>query len=134
MKTSCYGKRIILSEALGFCGLFLLLWVDEIYDLPHLFMGAPATPVNYQEALFESLLVLILGLTVIIYTIRSMDHVRLLKGLLPICCACKKIRDDKGYWMQIESYLRNHSEADFSHCICPECAKKLYPEYDLNEP
>jgi PAS domain S-box-containing protein len=47
----------------------------------------------------------------------------------PICSNCKKIRDDKGYWSQIESYIAKHSEADFTHSICPECAKKLYPEF-----
>ena len=52
-----------------------------------------------------------------------------LNGLLPICAHCKKIRDDKGYWKQIESYISEHSEAEFSHGICPECAKKLYPEF-----
>jgi len=49
-----------------------------------------------------------------------------LKGLLPICANCKKIRDDKGYWNQIESYIQEHSEAEFSHGICPECAENLY--------
>ncbi len=58
----------------------------------------------------------------------TLSHVRLLSGLLPICASCKSIRDDKGYWKQIESYIRDHSEAEFSHGICPECAKKLYPE------
>jgi PAS domain S-box-containing protein len=51
-----------------------------------------------------------------------------LRGLLPICSVCKNIRDDKGYWNQIEVYIRDHSDAEFSHSICPECAKKLYPE------
>ena len=55
--------------------------------------------------------------------------VKTLSGLLPICANCKKIRDDKGYWNQIESYIAKHSEVDFSHSICPECAKKLYPEF-----
>ena len=55
--------------------------------------------------------------------------VKTLSGLLPICSSCKKIRDDKGYWNQIETYIRNHSEAEFSHSICDECAKKLYPDY-----
>jgi hypothetical protein len=49
--------------------------------------------------------------------------------LLPICASCKKIRDDNGYWTQIEGYVRDHSEAEFSHGLCPECAEKLYPEY-----
>jgi PAS domain S-box-containing protein len=56
--------------------------------------------------------------------------VKLLSGFLPICASCKKIRDDKGYWQQIESYIKNHSEAQFSHSICPECIKKYYPKLE----
>ena len=63
---------------------------------------------------------------------KSLNEVKTLKGLLPICASCKKIRDDKGYWNQIESYMRKHFDAEFSHSICPECAKKLYPDFDLN--
>ena len=58
----------------------------------------------------------------------AIDEIKTLKGIIPICASCKKIRDDKGYWSQIELYIKNHTEADFSHSICPECAKKLYPE------
>lgn len=58
----------------------------------------------------------------------ALDNVKQLSGLLPICASCKKIRDDNGYWNQIESYIRDHSEAEFSHGLCPDCAKKLYPE------
>ena len=58
----------------------------------------------------------------------AMARVKVLSGLLPICSSCKKIRDDRGYWNQIESFVRKHSEAEFSHGICPDCAKKLYPE------
>ena len=58
----------------------------------------------------------------------ALSEVKTLSGLLPICASCKKIRDDHGYWNQIESYIRDHSEVEFSHSICPECAKKLYPE------
>jgi hypothetical protein len=54
--------------------------------------------------------------------------IKTLRGLLPICTTCKKIRDDKGYWNQIESYIREHSEAEFTHSMCPICAKKFYPE------
>ena len=59
----------------------------------------------------------------------SLAKVKLLSGLLPICASCKKIRDDKGYWNQVETYLIEHSEATFTHGICPECGEKLYPEY-----
>jgi DNA-binding response OmpR family regulator len=58
----------------------------------------------------------------------ALSEVKTLSGLLPICSSCKKIRDDKGYWSQIESYIKKHSMAEFTHSICPECAKKLYPE------
>ena len=58
----------------------------------------------------------------------ALSEVKTLSGLLPICASCKKIRDDHGYWNQIESYIRDHSKVEFSHSICPECAKKLYPE------
>jgi PleD family two-component response regulator len=57
----------------------------------------------------------------------ALAKVKTLSGLLPICSSCKKIRDDKGYWNQIESYIRERSEADFTHGICPKCAKMLYP-------
>jgi PAS domain S-box-containing protein len=58
----------------------------------------------------------------------SLEKVKLLSGFLPICASCKKVRDDKGYWSQIESYISDHSEAEFSHGICPECEKKYYDE------
>jgi hypothetical protein len=58
----------------------------------------------------------------------AMEDLKILRGFLPICASCKKIRNDEGYWTQIEAYIRDHSEADFTHGICPDCAKKLYPE------
>lgn len=63
----------------------------------------------------------------------ALAQVKTLKGLLPICAHCKKIRDDEGYWQQIEKYIRDRSEAEFSHGICPECAKKHYPEFYHND-
>ncbi len=64
---------------------------------------------------------------------KAMSEIKTLSGLLPICSHCKKIRDDKGYWNQIESYIHEHSEAEFSHSICQECAKKHYPDFDIYE-
>lgn len=61
----------------------------------------------------------------------ALHKVKTLSGFLPICTSCKKIRDDNGYWNQIESYIQTHSDADFSHGICPDCAKKFYPDIDL---
>ena len=56
------------------------------------------------------------------------SRLKVLSGLLPICCKCKKIRDDKGYWNKLEIYISSHSEADFTHGICPDCAHELYPD------
>ena len=61
--------------------------------------------------------------------VQAMEQVKRLSGMLPICSACKKVRDDKGYWRQIESYVQEHSEAEFTHGICPGCMRDLYPEY-----
>lgn len=60
----------------------------------------------------------------------ALDSVKRLGGLIPICASCKKIRDDKGYWTQVEQYISEHSEAEFSHGICPSCAQKLYGHVD----
>ena len=58
----------------------------------------------------------------------SLSKVKLLSGMLPICASCKRIRDDRGEWSQVESYIKERSEASFSHGLCPECVEKLYPE------
>lgn len=63
----------------------------------------------------------------------ALDKIHTLRGLLPICSVCKKVRDDKGYWSQIESYVQSHSEAEFSHGICPDCAASMYPGIDLSD-
>ncbi len=57
---------------------------------------------------------------------KALNEVKVLRGLIPICAKCKQIRDDQGYWRQIEVYLRDHSEAEFSHGLCPKCAHELY--------
>jgi len=64
---------------------------------------------------------------------RAREEIKTLRGIIPICSSCKKIRDDKGYWQQVDAYLHSHTEALFSHGICPECAEVLYPWYDPQE-
>ncbi len=61
---------------------------------------------------------------------KAFDEIRTLRGIVPICAKCKQIRDDKGFWSQVEVYVRDHTEAEFSHGICPDCAKELYPEFE----
>jgi hypothetical protein len=61
----------------------------------------------------------------------ALSEVKTLSGLLPICSICKNIRDDKGYWNKLEAYMHQHANVRFSHGICPDCAKKHYPEIDF---
>ena len=63
----------------------------------------------------------------------ALANVKTLRGLVPICASCKKIRDDQGFWQQLETFVQRHSEAQFSHGICPECVKKWYPDIHLDE-
>ncbi len=65
---------------------------------------------------------------------KALNEVKTLRGLIPICANCKKIRDDKGFWTQVESYIQAHSDATFSHGLCPECFEKLYPEISKKIP
>jgi len=62
----------------------------------------------------------------------TLAHIKVLKGLLPICASCKKIRDDRGYWQLVETYIQQRSEAEFTHGICPDCMKRLYPDYAVS--
>jgi uncharacterized protein YhdP len=59
---------------------------------------------------------------------RAMANIRTLRGLVPICAACKKIRDDAGYWHQVEAYVHAHTEAEFTHGLCPECSPQYFPQ------
>ena len=61
----------------------------------------------------------------------ALKEIKTLRGILPLCSFCKKIRDDKGYWEQVDVYIHKHLQADISHGICPECAKEHYPDLDV---
>jgi hypothetical protein len=61
---------------------------------------------------------------------QALAKVKTLSGMLPICASCKKIRNDEGYWQSVEVYIRDHSEAEFTHGLCPDCIKKLYPDLE----
>lgn len=92
---------------------------------------------KYQKEIIFLCLLLICVLLFIVKIIHlndslktALSEVKTLQGFLPICASCKKIRDDSGYWNRIETYIRNHSEAEFSHSICPSCAQKLMDEFE----
>lgn len=98
--------KVISNRGLALCAIWVTAWLG---------LQRKASVQNREKALRERA--------------KSLEDVRILRGLLPICASCKRIRDDQGYWTQIEGYIKAHSEADFSHGICPQCAKKLYPEF-----
>ncbi|SMC61224.1 CheY chemotaxis protein or a CheY-like REC (receiver) domain [Desulfocicer vacuolatum DSM 3385] len=64
---------------------------------------------------------------------QALDEIKMLRGIIPICSNCKKIRDDDGCWRRFEAYIQKYSEAQFSHSICPDCARKLYPDFHLDD-
>ena len=125
MTKSQFSKKIIIADLIGFILVIMILWLDELLDLPHRFLGAPATPMNFMESIFETLIVLVLAALVIFSTSTLLKKIKHLEGILPVCSFCKKIRSDNR-WIPIDSYIRDRSEADFSHSICPECAAEHY--------
>ncbi len=125
MTKAQFSKRIIVSELLGFLIVIVILWLDELLDLPHRLLGAPATPVNFMESIFETTIVLVLAFLVTFLTRTLLKRIRHLEGILPVCSFCKKIRADNR-WIPIDKYIRDHSEADFSHSVCPQCAAEHY--------
>jgi hypothetical protein len=118
-------RNIIRYELCGFSLIIGLLWMDEIFDLPALLLRADPTPVNIPESVLETLLVVIVALLTVVLTSNLLQN--RLKGLLTVCSGCKRVRDERGDWIQMEGYISDHTSADFSHGICPECKDRLYP-------
>lgn len=127
-ETRFISKQVIAYEFIVIASIIVLIWLDELIDIPYLLFGAESTPLNWRESLFESIMIALFGAVIINYTNKLFRRMKYLEGILPVCSFCKKIRDDKGHWHQIESFIRDRSEAEFSHSICPECTKKFYPE------
>ena len=124
------AKRVIVYEKIAFAFIILLIWLDEVIDIPDLLLGAEPTPLNWRESFFESVCIAIIGAVIIRFTNNIFQRMKYLEGILPVCASCKKIRDEKNNWHQIESYIHERSDAEFSHGICPECAEKLYPDFN----
>ena len=114
-----------MIEIIGFLCVILISWLDELLDLPHIFFGASASPINYFESIFESILILAFAIIIIFLTHIILQRLNFFEGLLPVCSFCKKIRSEN-QWIPVEQYISSHSEADFSHSLCPECVKANY--------
>jgi len=143
-----YGNRI--DKLLLSLAAIILFFVCEIVGSlgPYIQLSQDVNRALY----LSSILTVFLGLLLVIFLFtlnikiheeeqgklilelrKALSEVKTLRGFLPICASCKKIRDDMGYWNQIECYIRDRSDAEFSHSICPECVEKLYPELNLHD-
>ena len=127
MKKERLINRIIRIEIIGFLIIILISWLDELLDLPHIFFGVPQSPINYFESIFESTLISAFAIIIIFLTYITLKRLNFFEGLFPVCSFCKKIRSGD-QWIPIEQYVSSHSEADFSHSLCPECLKINYSD------
>ncbi len=125
MTKDIVSKKIILYDIIGFGIVIVILWSNEIMDIPHLIFGTSRTPVNTMESVMETAIVLLLSIAVIKFTWSLLQRIKYLEGLLPVCSFCKKIRID-GAWIPIVDYIRDHSEAEFTHGCCPDCVAEHY--------
>ena len=118
-------NRIIWIEITGFLSIIMIIWLDEFIDIPHILFGAMATPPNYPESVFETFLIVLLALIIVILTNTILKRLEFFEGILPICSFCKKIQSESS-WIPIEQYISSYSKADFSHSLCPECTEVNY--------
>ena len=123
--------RIVVISQLAVMFLFIAMTIcNEVFDLPHLFFGDKPTSFAQRtgEVIIELAILAIIMIIEIVLIKNLYQRIRILEGFLPICANCKKIRHEES-WDQIEKYISDHSLAKFSHSICPDCMKKLYPEF-----
>ncbi|MFH1874494.1 MAG: hypothetical protein ABH859_04835 [Pseudomonadota bacterium] len=117
-------SRVIVYEVIGFLAVIVLLFVNEIFDMPNRLFGAEPTPFNIRESLAEAWLVLVLGCFIIYQSWLSLKRIKYLEGFIRVCAYCKKINLDEK-WIPFEMYLNDTSKLQFTHGICDECTKKL---------
>ncbi len=105
----------------------------HIYAGKAVFEEIIAAPIFDDQGEINFIVEEFIDMTDMIESKEIIEHLKIeintLRGLIPICSSCKNVRDDKGYWQQVEAYVRDRSDADFSHSICPECLEKLYPDF-----
>ena len=124
------STRRFIYYQIGILASFLALTLlNEAVDLPHLVFGDPPIPSAHRkgEIGMEVLFALLIFVIELVFIQKLRKDIRILEGFIPICANCKKIRS-LGHWEPVEEYVRSHSLADFTHSICPDCLKRLYPQ------
>lgn len=111
-------------ELIGFALVIGFLWLDEILDLPHRLFGTVATPINWRESLFETVLAVPVGVLAVWLSCRLLNHIKYLEGFLLFCAGCKRVRV-KGQWVPVEAFVQDRSEIHVTHGLCPDCLEKF---------
>ena len=124
-------RRILLSQLLILLGFLFLTLCNEMIDIPHLLLGDEPTSIGQRsgEVSVEICIFVIVILIEILMMKKLLRKIKILEGFLPVCANCKKIREENR-WNQMEAYITEHSLAEFSHTICPDCRKELYSDLD----
>lgn len=118
------SKNMILAvELIGFSMVLLFLWLDELLDLPHVLFGSPATPVNWTECLFESVMLLFLGVYVVTASYFALGPIKTIAGGPPVCPVCNKIKIEDG-WYSFREYADLCCGDEEHHRLCPQCGPK----------
>ncbi len=121
------GKKaaslIISLEVIGFIGVIIIIWSDELFDLPHKLFNTPSAQPNLAEGLLESGLVLILGVMIISITLLMLQRIRDLQSFIYVCAWCKKLKID-AEWISFEKFLDDYHGTQSSHGICPDCYRQ----------
>jgi len=122
---------VIGLQAVGFSLIILAIWLDEVMDVPHRVLGAPATPANLDECWFESSVTLLAAMACLIATSLVFRHIRYLEGFVSMCAACRKVRLN-GNWVPVEEFLAYASAARVTHGLCPSCAEDFLTELRMD--
>ena len=124
--------RIVSAEIIGLVFIIALHWGNEFLDIPHHLFGTRPTPVNLPESLIETICIAVMGIPAVFNTWRNLKKIKYLEGFLPVCSYCKKIRIDDT-WIPFETYISDHSDAVFSHGMCPGCQREHFGDYIEDE-
>jgi hypothetical protein len=121
---------LTISQVAIVCSFLFLTLGNEILDIPHyVFNDAPTSySQRFGEIIIELFIFFIVTTIQILLFKKLYKRIRVLEGFIPICANCKKIRNTEDQWEQMEKYISQHSMARFSHGICPDCARQLYPD------
>ena len=114
---------ILVLEAVGFVAVLVVVWLDEVADLPHYLAGTPQSPARMPEALMESLLVLVVCAGVVASSIWLFKRIERLESFIVMCAWCRKVRVD-GQWITFEEYLSERDNLRTSHGVCKACAEE----------